>query len=106
MPDPFAPKTTSNGSFGGLVAIVAYFRILVEHLSIRAFDLAAQGNIALEGCSCERSQFPLPTSQVWVHGPPNLKSIKVIVRINLYPQTYDRYERGSQEITVTPLVRR
>jgi hypothetical protein len=38
LPVPVAPRTTSNGSFGGLFTIVAYLRALMAGLSIRAFD--------------------------------------------------------------------
>jgi hypothetical protein len=35
---PVAPRTTSNGSFGGFAAIAIYLRVLLACLSIRASD--------------------------------------------------------------------
>ena len=48
FPVPVAPRTTSNGSLGGFVAMVAYFRALLTNLSIRAFDFTAMENIVFE----------------------------------------------------------
>lgn len=46
-----APRTTSNGSFGGVAAMVAYFLALIANLSIRAL-----GFVALESAASEMSQ--------------------------------------------------
>jgi len=35
---PVAPRTRSNGSFGGFAAMVIYLRALLASLSIRASD--------------------------------------------------------------------